>query len=138
MGSLSFNLNFVVKKPTSNVVQAKADGKVIIDEDEKLKVRVGTTIYPITIKSFSNKGKKIVYSRNKDKHGNYIKIIRDKEILPELPIASYVPFKPGLLVKGKLIIVNNITQFDIIAAYSGSSPDEYKRAIKAVDKTNIE
>lgn len=137
MGTLSFNMNFVIKKPTTNVVQTKADGKVII-EDNVFKVRVGTNVYSITIDSYSNKGKKIVYSRNRDEHGNYIKIIRDKEILPELPISSYLPFKPGLLVKGKLININNIIQFHIIAAYSGSSPDEYKTAIKAIDKSNKE
>ena len=73
MAGLSFNLNFVVKK-TTNVVQSKADGKIIV-EDDKFKVRVGTITYPITIESYSNKGKKIVYSRNKDKHNNYVKII---------------------------------------------------------------
>lgn len=137
MGKLSFNVNFVFKKPTSNVVQAKADGKIVFDDD-KLKVRVGTTLYPITVESYSNKGKRIVYSRNRDKHGNYIKVIRDKELLSELPTANYIPFKPGLLAKGKLININNNTHFRIVAAYSGSSPDEYKNAIKAIEKLDEE
>jgi hypothetical protein len=91
--------------------------KVIVNKD-------GKEEYNITKDSFRTKGKRIVYSKYLDNHGNYIKIYRDKDNVPELNSNFYLPFKPGLTAKGRIVQIEGKKYFHIISCYSSVYNDE--------------
>lgn len=79
--------------------------------------------YPLTEKSFNIYNVKVIYSKDKIKN-RYIAIIRNGNDALLHPNYSpfYLPFKPGIKVKGKLIKINGVKYFDLISV---CNPESY-------------
>ena len=118
--NLSFNFSVVVKKrkTTSNVTSSsnveKLVGIVRIDENANYYVRVYKTLneytdYKISQKSFTCKGKEVVWKFEKG-NKRITQIIRTPDNLCELSY-HYKPFKPGSVVKG---YINSLGSFEIL------------------------
>lgn len=118
--------NIVSSKTRSNIhiLNSKAEGIIERQNDGSFLVISSENYYPITSNSYSNKGKKIIYSRRKDKTGNYIKIVRTKDCANEMPTNFYIPFKHGIAVKGRIISFEGKELFQIISCYNPSVQEE--------------
>lgn len=112
-------------------------GVVFIDPDECYKVVVdldkdGTKeeVLNFTQKSYDLVGKETVFLRNTDKEGRYVRIIRSKENAKFFPGLSeqYVPFAPNWIVKGYIVKVGLIKQFDFVSlvGIDGYSTEQLK------------
>lgn len=131
MGQLTFKMKPAkTVKPTKSyiILENKVEGII----NYNFSTNIYTVIvnkgvkeeYNLTEDSFRTKGKKIIYSKYLDKHGNYIKIYRDKDNVPELNSNFYLPFKPGLTAKGRIVQINGKKYFHIISCYSTVYSDE--------------
>ena len=81
--------------------------------------------YRLTDKSYSCYDKTVIYSRKKDKKKGYTCIIKthnDAKLYFEGKNPRFVPFKPGIRVKGKLVTENGNKLFDIIEV---CNPESY-------------
>lgn len=106
----------VKKTLTTPIINKNVKAKIILKDNSKDEywAIIDNKNYSITSRSFENKDKTIIYSRYKDEHGQYIKIIRSGlDINNPMPINHYIPFKPELEVTGDLIIREGQTLFDI-------------------------
>lgn len=117
-----------ISKPPK-VIDDNCKGKIVLSDDNIFRVESNNNLFLITESSFNSKGKKIVYSRKRDSFNNHIKVIRDKRNLCELNPKYYIPFREGLLCKGKVLLINGIKYFQIISCYSEASSTEMKDAI---------
>lgn len=149
MPSFSFDLKIVghKKKPATigrkgfdfnnrkttidKVVESGCEGTVVIREDGTYRVKYKDKLYSICQECYDTKGKKVIYAKFLDKYNHRIKIIRDIGFRTKWSNDHYLPFAPGLVVKGKLILSSNhIILFYIVSVYNLGSVQEVKDAYK--------
>lgn len=130
MAKLVFKFKPVVAKKVVekiNVIQSKCEGLVICIDDVYY-VKYNNKDYPITDKSYRTKGKRIIYSKTKDRYGNFVKIIRTSDTSFDVGTRHYLPFRVGLIAKGKLIQDNFSVKFHVVSCYNPSSMEEHLEA----------
>lgn len=127
-GFLSFNIKAVAKKPKKEKKPTSASlitGIIEKSEEYDYLVKVVSIkdnkteelFYRLTDKSYSLYDKTVIYSRKKNKKTGYTCIIKthnDAKLYFEGKNPLYVPFKPGIKVKGMLVTENGNKLFDII------------------------
>ena len=130
LNSLSFSIN--IPKPKKNkdvntikIVAKDIMGKVFIDKDNSYKIYVSITNNPncpnfsvlgFTENSYNLKGRKTIFTRDKDEFGKIIRYIRSEDKAKYLygDSSRYVPFAPNWIVKGNIIKDNNVLKFDFV------------------------
>lgn len=130
MGKLVFKFKPVVLKKIVekiSVIQSKVEGLLII-KDGVYYVKYNNKDYPITEKSYKTKGKRIIYSKTKDRYNNYVKIIRTSDTAFDVGTNHYLPFRVGLIAKGKLIQDSFNIKFHVVSCYNPSSMEEHLEA----------
>ena len=109
-------------KPKSDIVRTSNKmftGKVIIDDDNDYAVTFrddtgSDLVLKFTERSYELTGRRVVFSRNRDEHGNIIRYIRNKwdaKCMPGVP-EKYVPFTKNWLVKGYIVRDHDTLKFD--------------------------
>ena len=111
---MKFNFTPVSEKrkvARERVIEKLIEGTIVqIDKQYMFKANSTSNALPLTRRSYSCDGFRTVYATFLDKNGKYIKVIRNNSFgAPK----CYVPFKPGLKVKGYLRIEDNIEKFDL-------------------------
>ena len=134
-GFLSFKIK-AIEKPKKEKKPSNASlitGTVIKDDQYDYLVQVRTingsqvneVSYRITEESYSCYNKTAVYSRKPNKKGVYTVILKnnnDCKLYFEGQHLRFVPFKPGIKVKGKIVNNKDVKLFDIIEV---CNPDCY-------------
>ena len=99
-------------------------GKVFIDSDGVYKVQIKLNteeeinnpllVLEFTEDSFNLVGRKSIFSREKDEHNNYVRIVRQEHESKWFPGNNerFVPFAPNWIVRGYIVKDNGITKFD--------------------------
>lgn len=127
-GFLSFKIKAVTKEPKKEKKPNSASlitGIIEKSEEYDYLVKVTTTkdnkteevFYQLTEESYSCYNKTAVYSRKPNKKGIYTVILKnnnDCKLYFEGKNPRFVPFKPGIKVKGKLVTENGNKLFNII------------------------
>lgn len=134
-GFLSFKIKAIEKpkkekKPTNaSLITGIVEKDEMYDYVVKIKLTKGSEVqeisYPITEESYSLYDKTVIYSRKKDKKKGYTCIIKthnDAKLYFEGKNPKFVPFKPGIKVKGKLVTENGNKLFSIIEV---CNPESY-------------
>lgn len=119
------NLRVVVIQPkpkhTSSTKVSKLLHGTVIEEDGVYKVCVDydkdgskSEILEFTDKSFDLVGRKDVFTREKDKYGNTVRIVRDTWKSKFFPGSreKYVPFAKNWIVKGYIVKEGLIKKFE--------------------------
>jgi len=127
-GFLSFKIKAITKTPKKEKKPSSASlisaiiekskeydyiAKVTVTKDSKIE----ETCYPLTDKSYSCYDKNAVYSRKPNRKGIYTVILKnnnDCKLYFEGKHPRFVPFKPGIKVKGRLVTENGNKLFNII------------------------
>ena len=86
-----------------DVIEAKCEGTICIDEQGVYKVNYKGTMYAITSESYETKNKKTIYARWLDPYGHRIKISRDKDSKRRTNVKFYCAIAPGLYCKGTIV-----------------------------------
>lgn len=131
------NFNFRIKVVSKEVKkETKSNSSLITgivdkDENDNYIVIIRTVnnfvkeenSYEFTKNSYDLYGKTVVYSRKRTKKG-YIAIIKSHNDSKLIKGTSdfYVPFKPKIKVKGKIVNVNGVKQFDLVSV---CNPESY-------------
>lgn len=105
-----------IKNVKTSVVNKDATAQIVLRENSRdlYWAMVDGKNYALTSGCYKCEGKDVIYSRYTDKDGKYTKIIRSGlDIASPAPTSHYVPFKPGQEVKGRLIINDGKTLFEI-------------------------
>lgn len=127
-GFLSFKIKAVAKEPKKEKKPNSASLLTgIIEKSEeydyivKIKIikdsKVEEVSYKLTDESYNCCDKTAVYSRKPNKKGIYTVILKnnnDCKLYFEGKNPRFVPFKPGIKVKGKLVTENGNKLFNII------------------------
>lgn len=117
------------------IIHKSVDGVIILIDGEYY-FHYKNFNYPLHSSCYSSKNRKIIYSRNKDEHNNYIKIIRDKSKLVETNENIYIPFRDKLNAKGNIIKSNNKTYFKAITFYNSLYKEEIIESNKLINEEN--
>lgn len=90
-----------VKKEHSESV--KIVSGIIVEKDGVLQVQIDSNYYKFTQESYNLKNKDILYTKIDNK---FVKVIMDpiRKLTLNGYSESYIPFKPGLKVKGTLVL----------------------------------
>ena len=116
-------INSIIKENIEGVINVELNGTFYVLDSEKNK-------YNINIKNYSCKNKTVVYPLLIDtKNNSRIKYIRN-ENKQELSNKAYLPFAPGLCVKGDIILKDNKTYFNIKNIYVDNNVEGAKEAFK--------
>lgn len=111
---MKFNFTPVNEKnkvARERVVEKLVDGTIILDGNTYRFKNVGNTIVlPLTRRSYSCEGFRTIFAKFLDKNGKNIKIIRSNGFSAP---KCYIPFKPGIKVRGYIRIEDNIQKFDL-------------------------
>lgn len=127
-GFLSFKIKAVAKEPKKDKKPTRASlitGIIEKSKEYEYIVKVTSTTgnkteelyYRLTDKSYSCYDKTAVYSREPNKKGIYTVILKnnnDCKLYFEGKNPRFVPFKPGIKVKGMLVTENGNKLFNII------------------------
>lgn len=111
---MKFNFTPVNEKnkvARERVVEKLVDGTIILDGNTyRFKNVGGTMVLPLTRRSYSCEGFRTIFAKFLDKNGKNIKVIRSNGFsVPK----CYIPFKPGIKVRGYIRIEDNIQKFDL-------------------------
>ena len=127
-GFLSFKIKAVAKEPKKEKKPSSASlitGIIEKNEEYDYLVKVVSikenkteeVSYKLTEESYSCYDKNAVYSRKPNKKGIYTVILKnnnDARLYFEGKNSRFVPFRPGIKVKGKLVTENGNKLFNII------------------------
>lgn len=126
-GFLSFKIKAIEKpkkekKPTSaslitGIIEKSKEYDYLVKVTSTKENKTEEVFYQLTEESYSCYNKTAVYSRKPNKKGIYTVILRnnnDCKLYFEGINPRFVPFKPGIKVKGKLVTENGNKLFDII------------------------
>lgn len=127
-GFLSFKIKAVAKepkkekKPTSaslitGIIEKSEEYDYIVKVVSIKENKTEEISYRLTEESYSLYDKNAVYSRKPDKKGIYTVILKnnnDAKLYFKGVNQFYVPFRPGIKVKGKLVTENRNKLFNII------------------------
>lgn len=135
---------YKVKKTNSITVVSKKISAVVILENGTYKARITTSpvegcpteyrVLPFTPNSLTLKGKTYVFTKNKDKYGKYVCVIRDANKANFSPgiDEQYDIFKPGVVISGRIIKKDGVLYFDYIDLIA------YKENGKLIDNLNVD
>ena len=99
------------KVARERVVEKLVDGTIILDGNTyRFKNVGGTMVLPLTRRSYSCEGFRTIFAKFLDKNGKNIKVIRSNGFSAP---KCYIPFKPGIKVRGYIRIEDNIQKFDL-------------------------
>ena len=136
----SFNFSIVKnesnKRKTYNntkkyeVVKKDVIGVVWIDINANYYIKVNNKFYNINSECYSCKGKDMIYAQGYDDK-NRICIIRNPEKCTECNHNLYLPFAPGCIVSGDIIINNPLTDkiFNIKKVWIDINNDDAHEAL---------
>lgn len=111
------------------IIEKNIIGIVWINESAKFIIKVDNDkCYEIHPDCYSCKGKKKIYSRQLDENRR-ICIIRNIDDYPECNPNCYLPFAPGCIVSGNIIINGFIKQFYIKNCWTETENDNAHAAL---------
>lgn len=113
------------------VIENKVEGVIQINNKGDYVVEYKGKTYNITPESFKTKGRKVVYSKLRDKYNHRIKIIRDKDSRIAVNSKFYCPFAQGLIAKGKLVkTAFGPIMFHVVTCYNVIDSESIKYTFK--------
>ena len=119
---LGFVIKPVIKKkkePIKKRLSKKIEALCVIEDNNYyavIKVKEEKFKLEFTSKSYNLTGREIVFSRNKDEHGKYIRFIRKQEDATFFPGSSdlFVPFSNNWYITGYIVKISGKQYFDFI------------------------
>lgn len=102
------------KRKIEAVVGQDENGNVVAKIDMKNGYEIGDTLcMPFTARSLDLQGKNVIYSKDKQKDGRYLRIERSDSSAFFGYSDKFLPFKMGSVVTGYIVIIDNIKHFDV-------------------------
>lgn len=123
-GFLSFKIKAVAKEPKKEKKTTNSSyltTGIIVKENDDYFVKINNSEsedskYNLTEQSFSIYDRTVIYSRKPDKKGVHTAVIRshnDAKLTSGIS-SIYLPFKPNIKVKGKIVTIAGIKAFDLV------------------------
>lgn len=122
--------NKITKNNTYSIVSKNINGVVTININGNYFVKVDTTEYSIIPESYSCKNRILIFFKILSDINQRILWIRNIDNLQELNTDVYLPFAPGVCVKGDILKINSKLMFRINKVYIDYNNDEANVALK--------